>query len=386
MRIPPVRQPAPLHRVHFHVARESFQRLFPGTAMYLVGSGTQALALAISTVLDNHAPRTAEVVIPAYGCPDLIAACLYAGVSPRLVDVAVDRWGYDPADLEARLSKNTAALVAVNLLGIGDDALHLHRLAATHGVSIIADSAQHLAQMDPAQQRPHADCIVLSFGRGKPLNALRGGMLITSRELPSATVGQLNTFTGRLRELALNSRLAALMFNLATHPLLYDLIERLPGLNVGTTRFHPLSSITALPARAWSQVGAALQQYLAEPSDNLRVWRPYFDEWSRCGITLLRSTEGPVHGRHLRLPLLAQDREHRDRLLAELQRQGCGATFFYGAPLPSIDSVPDVVARQGPFPNATRLADRLLTLPTHAHVTERIAERVTATIRALAGH
>ncbi|HEY0941160.1 MAG TPA: DegT/DnrJ/EryC1/StrS family aminotransferase [Steroidobacter sp.] len=344
-------------------------------SLHLLESGTQALALAILACRSGRDTQASEVIVPAYGCPDLVSACLFAGVTPRLVDVAADHWAYDRIQLERSVSERTLAVLAVNLLGIGDDHAQLQRFAASRGVALIADSAQHIPRWSPGEQPQYT---VLSFGRGKPANALRGGMLV-ARDAQEITA--LSSMGEQLKEFAMSSRLAAIAFNAATHPRLYGYTSRLPGLGVGATTFKPLTRIKALPASAWRQVGAALIQYNAEPADNLRVWRAAFDEWSVHGLTVLRSTEPTIAGRHLRLPLLAQDRDHRDRLIETLQEQGHGATHLYGAPLPQIAGVPEIVARQGPFPNASRLADRLLTLPTHAHVTEATVQRVSAAIR-----
>jgi dTDP-4-amino-4,6-dideoxygalactose transaminase len=413
IRLPPVRQPAPLRQIGLPQAREAFETLFPGRALHLVGSGTQALALAILACRSERRTQASEVIVPAYGCPDLLSACIFAGMTPRLVDIDRDHWGYDREQLQRSVSRQTVGVLAVNLLGIGDDHAELQRFADAHSIGLIADSAQHVPTGDDAAA-PHYT--VLSFGRGKPVNALRGGMLIAREPVidslfaaPTAAVapafqavanlprpgksmdqsllGPVHETRPRsaldewLRELALGSRLAALAFNLATHPRLYGLTSRLPGLGVGTTTYRPLTSIRALPASAWRQVGAALAQYRAEPTDNLRAWRAAFGEWRQYDLTLLHAASGPASGRHLRLPLLARDRAHRDRLVDALHATGLGASRFYGAPLQQIAGVPEMVACQGPFPNASRLADRLLTLPTHAYVTEAIAQRVTAIFR-----
>lgn len=378
-RLPPVRQPVPLRRVSAERGRHAFEQLFPGMSLYLVGSGTEALALAIQACMARAPvqPTEAEVIVPAYGCPDLVAACVFAGATARLVDVDPVHWGYDRAQLERSVSPRTVAILAVNLLGLGDEAAGLQQFAGPRGIAVIADSAQHVPIDLPWP--PGVEYTVLSFGRGKPMNSLRGGLLVAARPVPMSIAS-----TGRsgIKELVMSSRLAAIAFNLATHPRVYGLTAKLPGLGVGSTRYHALRSIHALPDSAWRQIGAALAQYQAQPEDSLRVWRARFDEWAAHGVTVLRTASKQTGGRHLRLPLLAQDRAHRDELIRLLDAQGCGATRFYAAPLHRIDSLPVQISSQGPFPNASRLADRLLTLPTHDYVTESVADRVSAVIRA----
>ena len=170
--LPPVRRPVPLGSRR---ASESLDNFFVGHGVRVLGSGTQALALAIKDSAVRSRSSRPEVILPAYGCPNLIAASVHAGVRPRLVDIAKGQWGYDLDQLAAALSKDTVAIVAVNLLGVGDQADRLREIATPSAIPLIQDSAQHLPQDLPVSWR--GEYIVFSFGRGKPLNLLRGGVL-----------------------------------------------------------------------------------------------------------------------------------------------------------------------------------------------------------------
>src|SRR5215469_10953366 len=170
--------------------------------------------------MSNCASRSSvvapEVVIPAYGCPDLVAACLNASLHPRLVDVAPSQWSYDLEALRSSLSNNTVAIVAINLLGLGDGSDELVRLCNERHIPLIQDSAQHLPR--ESIDWP-GDYVVLSFGRGKPLNLLHGGALISRSGDGSSLATQPAHYT--LRERLLSSRSAAIAFNGLTRPLIY---------------------------------------------------------------------------------------------------------------------------------------------------------------------
>jgi dTDP-4-amino-4,6-dideoxygalactose transaminase len=66
--------------------------------------------------------------------------------------------------------------------------------------------------------------------------------------------------------------------------------------------------------------------------------------------------------------LLARNERLCAALVAALNARGLGASRLYGSSLERIADVPADVARQGPFPNAAELAQRLFTLPTHSSV------------------
>ena len=374
--LPPVRRAVPLKRGDSG-ARLSMERFFGNRRITLYASGTAALATAIANCASRSSARNPEIILPAYGCPDVISASLHASVYPRLIDVAPSHWSYDLEALRSSLSANTVAIVAINLLGLGDGSDELIRLSKDTNIPLIQDSAQCLPR--ETSDWP-GEYIVLSFGRGKPLNLLHGGALIS----PLAGGGQLSvppahsSTRGRL----LSSRLAAIAFNALTRPTIYGVFSALPGTGLGEVIYKPLANAALLPEQAWQQVGAAFELYRQSPSYRRSIWAPSLEEWSDLGIVALAAPGQPLPAEPLRLALLAPDRAARDILVDSLNRAGLGASRFYAADLPRIAGIPEVVKCQGPFPNASALADRLFTLPTHALVTADTVSRTGAVIRA----
>jgi hypothetical protein len=361
--LPPVRRAVPLQSGS-SATRLSMERFFAERRITLYASGTAALARAIAECAVKTSVSAPEVILPAYGCPDLVAACVNASVFPRLVDVAPNGWSYDALGLEATVSSNTVAIVTVNLLGLGDSAADLRRFCQTKRVSLIQDSAQYLPRT--SIEWP-GDYVVLSFGRGKPMNLLHGGALIAPEGSGDAHPFQSAHYSARDRFLA--SRAAAMAFNVLTRPHAYWLVSALPGTGLGEVVYSPLVNEAPLPERAWERVGAAFDLYRARQSYGRAIWAPAIEEWSTLGIMELSCPGSPPQNEPLRLALLAPDRAARDILVDNLNRHHLGASRFYGADLTQIAGIPEFVRRQGPFPHSSALADRLFTLPTHDLVT-----------------
>jgi len=371
--LPPVRRSVPLKRRHPD-GRASMRQYFANRNVELYVSGTAALARAIASCASRSPVSAPEVIVPAYGCPDLVAACMSACVHPRLVDVAPGQWAYDPGALESSLSPATVAIVAVNLLGLGDASADLIRLCNTRRIPLIQDSAQYLPR--ESIDWP-GEYVVLSFGRGKPLNLLHGGALIST----VASAGSLSVppvrYTARAR--LLSSRAAALAFNALTHPMLYGSLSALPGTGLGEVIYKTPSSAALLPEHAWPRVATALELYRQRPSYRRDIWTAELQEWPHLGVIALSAPGAPLAAEPLRLALLAPDRAARDILVDNLNRDGLGASRLYATALPEVAGIPEVAKRQGPFPNAIALADRLFTLPTHTlvnaatvHATRRV--------------
>jgi dTDP-4-amino-4,6-dideoxygalactose transaminase len=364
--------------------REPLDTMFPGKAVRVCGSGTQALAMAL---LDAKAARPSvsmpEVILPAYGCPDLVAASVYAGVRPRLVDTARGQWGYDLVRLPAALSESTVAIVAVNLLGTGDQAFELCKIAAAHGVALIQDSAQHLPQDFSAPWL--GESVVLSFGRGKPLNLLRGGALLHAPARASALASlQARAMTG-LKQSPAVRRLESLAFNFATDPRVYGLSRKLLGGSVGRTQYKPLEALEDGSPGFIAEVESALAGYRQDAGYDAGIWSAASRVWSGVGIEPLScaSAQAKAGMLRLRLGLLARNRRIRDEIVAALDSKGLGATAMYGESMEKLEGVPPEISSQGPFPNAADLAGRLFTLPTHSGVTHAAVQLTQATLREL---
>jgi dTDP-4-amino-4,6-dideoxygalactose transaminase len=378
--LPPVRHAVSLRRTDSVRGRSTFLGAFKHYNVHPVDSGTTALALALLDARQRHPSTRPEAIVPAYGCPQLVAACLFASVRPRLVDTARDGWGYDKQSLDGALTRDTVAVLAVNLLGIGDEAAAIGSLARAAGALCIQDSAQHLP--GAGEMSWSGDYVVLSFGRGKPLNLLRGGALAVPVERP--LIARRLREGSRLRDAVMGSRAAAVAFNLATHPFFYGMTSRLPGLGVGTTRYDPLEQATTLPDSAWGQMGPAFMEYSRETQR--APWAGVAKECERLGFPMLRCASEPLesNGRRLRMALLAGSVGRRDAVVRALNQQGLGASEMYGTSLDCIDGIPAEVASQGPFPNAKALAEQLFTLPTHSSVTADTVARTLECLRSVA--
>ncbi len=373
--LPPVRRPVPLACSN-SAAHGSLRRFFSDRPITLYASGTAALSHALARCAARKPVHTPEVIIPAYGCPDLVAACIHASVFPRLADIAASGWAYDLDDLTRKLSPDTVAIVSVNLLGLPDGTPRLPELCRRCGVALVQDSAQFLPR-NPISWP--ADYIILSFGRGKPMNLLHGGAFIAPPDSAPENISKWKQYT--LRDRLRTGTAAAVAFNFLTRPHPYWIVSHLPGIGLGTVTYKPLHDSPALPPHAWSRVDATFDQYRKRRSYDRRVWTSSLAEWTSFGILSLQPDTPSTEPEPLRLALLAPDQAARDDLVIRLQRAGLGASRLYGTDLTHVSGIPKEVREQGTFLHAAALAERLFTLPTHALVTPRIVRQTTDCIR-----
>lgn len=333
-----------------------------------LNSGTAALAIAahLCRLLWKPDSRSPQVILPAYGCPDLIAALVAYDIKPVLADVSRGLPWMSPAAVERAVTEETVAIVAVGFLGVPERLEELRAVAYRTGVLLIEDSAQ---VMPPGScDDPVADFCVLSFGRGKPVNLMGGGALLVRRDHLPASLPIIDGLEQSELELGIRWRLRRRVFNALLSPAFYGILERIPELEIGETvfrllpRVYRLNNLEGLLARGYAA-------FLRRP-----VLEDQYME--RFGFLAYRGWQIPLRpipgsGRLLRFALLAPSQEIRDQALNTLNRRGIGASAFYKRPLPLIDGVERFInSGSKKFPNAVDFASRLLTLPIHEDVTQ----------------
>lgn len=351
--------------------------VFPWDERYhteFVDSGTSALSLAVElSIASSTIPGTPEVILPAYGCPDLVAAVLFQGAKPVLVDLGSDSPCLSLGAFEQALTSNTVAVIAVNFLGFRENLEGIKAALNGRGVWVIEDSAQ---AFPPASSTSGiADCVVLSFGRGKPINLMGGGALLIRRDHIQSAGKIIQSLSESTLSTGLAWRLKRFIFNLLLSRLFYGFLVRVPFLGLGKTEFVALDSISSLkmpPGLVRAGVESHQKRsYLIELYlENLAFLRERGwlgpRELNQACVSCADSRDLP---RLLRFPLLAPSTEIRDKAVSELQQAGIGANSLYGDPLPEIHGMPSRFAQcANNFPNAIDFSRHLILLPLHEDV------------------
>ncbi|UZJ43909.1 DegT/DnrJ/EryC1/StrS family aminotransferase [Marinimicrobium sp. C6131] len=333
---------------------------FPGYLATWVDSGTSALALGLLDIARRQRREGRnEVIIPAYCCPDLVAAIHYAGLFPVAVDLAVDDCGYDLGSLTRALSDATCAVIAVNFLGLSDDLGALRSLLSHFPeVALIEDNAQWFPDASD-NSRLTGDYVVFSFGRGKPVSLLGGGVLLHRKPLEASTPAPRSLSAAQ----RLRLRLKYAVYNQLLEPFYYQALSRNPLIKLGETRYSPLRSIEGMDDRRYS----LLDRNIAQHRGRSRGAEQAYDQ-ALGNVNALTGLFSDRRRRLLRYPLLVPDAIAQQRIMATLK--GYGVTTLYQR---SIDHFVNsgYLRKEGLCPNATDFASRLLTLPVHSRVTAR---------------
>ena len=166
---------AKVHRVEGEVARLAGVRFGLG----LHGGGSAGLWIAL---LGLGIGAGDEVIVPGFTFVASISAIVYTGATPVLAEVD-DSYDLDPADVEARITPRTAAILVVHMLGGPARLTELKAIADKHGIPLVEDCAQAFGATYHGQGVGGIGAAgVFSFNEYKTITCGDGGMIVTDDE------------------------------------------------------------------------------------------------------------------------------------------------------------------------------------------------------------
>ena len=349
-RLPPAGEAIALARMPS--ATEWLRSYFAPQRVSYYGAGVQALAAAL-IALKARRPTATRVLLPAYACPELASAVLFAKLEPRLVDLAPTQPWLDLTALRRALDESVLAVIAVDLFGIEERYAEL-RACIGREIALVQDSAQAFR----CDLHPAADCAILSFGRGKPVSVLEGGAVLVREADIAANLP-------RPVAAACSSDLKRRLYNFLRAPRRYWLPQALP-LGLGATHFKPLAKLEGLCDATLALLPANISKQLVEERAR--------EAQMRALVATTRALDlpqacGAENARLLRYPILAPDAATATRWFEQLDAAGTGASRLYRAALADIAGLRERLG--GDYPHARDFAARLITLPLHRDVGPR---------------
>ena len=326
---------------------------------YWFNSGTTALYFLLRSLKIR---QKSKIIIPAYTCPSVAAAVLRAGHKPVLCDVNIENFSFDKVEFNDIVDKQEAkAVVAVNLFGLTT------LLALDTTLPVILDNAQS------AEYHRKYDNIagcIFSFGRGKPINALEGGLAVIKK---SDTFINLNESYEALS--VQNSSiylLKLIIYKIFFNPFFYGLPACLPMLKLGETIFHPNFPIKRISSLNKSIIANIFKRYnkIEKIRSNIikhydEITTQYTDELISFGIK-----------RGYRYPILIKNQVLRNQLIFELKKEGIHGLIFYPYPLNKQPGLKNILADTSNFKNADLISKHLITLPVNEFMNKKILHKM----------
>jgi perosamine synthetase len=148
-----------------------------------VANGSVALDVAVKALGIGAGD---EVILPTFTIIACAAAIVRAGATPIVVDSDPTTWNINPAQIEAKITPRTKAIMVVHIYGLPVDMDPVLSIAKRHALKIIEDSAEQIGQdyrTRGGASRPvgsFGDIATFSFYPNKHVTTGEGGMVLTS--------------------------------------------------------------------------------------------------------------------------------------------------------------------------------------------------------------
>lgn len=127
------------------------------------------------------------------------APIVHLGAKPVFVDIDADSWCLDPDQVEAAITPNTKAILAVHIYGNLCDMNRLLAIGAKHGIPIIEDAAEAIGSQYHGKRAGSMGVFgSFSFHGTKTITTGEGGMFVTNDAALYETVLTLSNH-GRAR-------------------------------------------------------------------------------------------------------------------------------------------------------------------------------------------
>ncbi|MBU8933971.1 MAG: DegT/DnrJ/EryC1/StrS family aminotransferase [candidate division Zixibacteria bacterium] len=342
----------------------------------LTMSGKAALYL-ILRAMHRLRPERNEVIIPDYTCWTVPAVVVRADLRVKAADISLVNYGLSPKAVARVVSDKTLAVVATHLFGIPSNIDSIEDTCRDQGLFLIDDSAQALgASLNGRLMGSYGDAALLSFGRGKCITTVHGGAAVIHNE---SVQSQVEDVLEREFQPADSSPLRD-MLELGVYKAFFSrhlfwLPDNLPFLGLGETVYDTsflLSRMTEARAGRGTEIitnlksindirNSKAQTYMELLGDNQDLTLPAKADFTSAAC--------------LRFPLLMPDREAATKA-GELGHH-LGISRMYPGTVSTIPALCANLADGSPGNvNATMVAERLITLPTHHGVDSNDMERI----------
>ena len=145
-----------------------------------VTNGTAAIDAAVAAL--GIGPGD-EVILPTFTIISCILQIVRSGATPILVDSDPITWNMDVAQIEARISPRTKAIMVVHIYGLPVHMEPVLEIAKRHSIRIIEDAAQMHGQTYRGKPcGSFGDISTFSFYPNKLITTGEGGMIVTDED------------------------------------------------------------------------------------------------------------------------------------------------------------------------------------------------------------
>lgn len=312
-----------------------------------VSSGSDALLICL--MAEGIGPGD-EVITTPYTFFATAGAIARVGAKPVYVDIDPKTYNIDPAQIEAKITKNTKAIIPVHLYGQCADMDAIMAIADRHGIPVIEDAAQAIGSEYKGRRAGtigRYGCF--SFFPSKNLGAAGDGGMVTTND----------------------AALAEKLTVLRTHGSKPKYYHSMIGGNFRCDAIQAAIVAVKLPH---------LDSWTAGRQANAARYRRLFEAAGLTKDGLVQLPYEVPGNRHIYNQFVIRV-PRRNELQAYLKEQKVGNEVYYPVPLHIQKCFAYLGYKEGDMPESERAAKETVALPIYPELSDAQAEWVVECVR-----
>lgn len=363
------------------ILEQWFRQYFTVSYAVSFASGRGALTAVLKSM---DIKEKDEVILQAFTCVAVPNAITAIGAKPVYADID-KTFTINVSDIEGKVSEKTKAIVVQHTFGIAANMRKIRTLVKKHNLFLIEDCAHTVGGWyENRKLGTLGDAAIFSFGRDKTFSSVFGGMAITKND----TLGKKIRYFQKLQG---NPSIFWTMQQLF-HPIAFFFILPLYNtFSLGKILLVVLQKLRFLsfPVMTQEKEGESIPLFMKKLPNTLALFSisqlrrlERFNKKRReISLIYTRAFGNKSYGdiALLRFPLLI---EKRDELVGFLQKNGIYVGKWYSEIIdPKGTNLKKIGYQRGSCPNAEKLAQHIVNLPTYPTMTVTDAKKVVAIIK-----
>ena len=307
-------------------------------------NGTDSLYIIMKALGIGHGDEVITVANSWISSSETIGQ---TGAKPVFVDIEPTYLSMDVSQLEQKITSKTKAVIAVHLHGQMADIEAIKHICDKHQLFLIEDCAQsHLSESTNGRIAGTIGTAgSFSFYPGKNLGAYGDAGCIVTNDAALATKCRM----------------------FANHGALKKHEHEIEGIN---------SRMDGIQAAVLNVKIPHLKNWTAARQTNAALYRGALSDITQ--IKCIEEKRNTKHSYHLFIILS----EHRDALKIHLEAAGIETAIHYPTPLPLLKAYASEGYTMGDFPNASKAAGQMLSLPMYPELSAEQVNYIAESIKA----
>ena len=302
-----------------------------------VSNGTAGLHTALHAIGIKEGD---EVITTPFTFVATANAILMVGAKPVFVDINEDDFCIDPKKIEEKITKNTKAILGVNLYGQIYNYEKINNICKKYNLKLVEDACQSIgAERNGVVSGNFGDIAVFSLYATKNIVTGEGGMIVTDNE-------EVNEKCRRFRHHGQDEKIRYNYIDLGYNYRITDIASA-----IGVEQIKRLEDISK------------------KRNDSADTYNELLKNID--GLILPKVSEGNKHVYHqYTIKIIDDGKNKRERLIDYLKDNNISSGIYYPKSLHLFEHFKKFGYSEGDFPISEKMSKEVLSLPIHPSLTK----------------